>query len=132
MLTPFFVMPAISFARRKAPCTLLLAIGNEVDEACLWPLPIAGKIIVGCRWVFQCCRRIWMVDSGRGDVTVFSPFAAMDMKHVSGAVDIRDFQMDRFVETETAGVDGGQVSVIVGRIDAGQEVPHFFLAEHGG
>lgn len=36
------------------------------------------------------------------------------------------------METEPAGIDGGQVSVVVGGIDARQDFAHFFLAEDCG
>jgi len=36
-----------------------------------------------------------------------------------------------FVETKAAGIDGGQVGMVVGGIDAGQDPADFFLAEDG-
>lgn len=53
------------------------------------------------------------------------------MDHHSGGVDIGDFQVETFVESEAAGVDGGKIDVIVEGLDVVQKASEFFNAENG-
>ena len=47
---------------------------------------------------------------GERDVAILGALAAVDMDHHAGAIDIGDFEMESFVESEAAGVDGGEVA----------------------
>jgi hypothetical protein len=53
------------------------------------------------------------------------------MDHHTVAVDIGDFEMETFVKSEAAGVDGGKIDVIVEGFDLGQNALDFFSAENG-
>jgi len=52
------------------------------------------------------------------NVSVLRTLAAMDVDHHTATVDIRNFEVPRFLEPETAGIDRGEEGVIVGRRDA--------------
>ena len=62
------------------------------------------------------------------DVAVLGALAAVDMDHHALAVDIGDFEMKAFVKTQAAGVDGGEIDVVVEGFDVGQNVSDFFDA----
>jgi hypothetical protein len=62
------------------------------------------------------------------DITVLGALAAVDMDHHALAVDIGDFEMAAFVKTQTAGVHGGQIDVVVEGFNVGQDTSDFFDA----
>jgi hypothetical protein len=68
---------------------------------------------------------------GQRDVAVLGPFSAVDMDHHAGGIDIGDFEVEAFVESETAGIDGGEIGVILEGMDLGQNTSDFFRAENG-
>jgi len=55
----------------------------------------------------------------------------VDMQHPPCAVNIRNLQMESFMETEAAGIDRGQIGVVVGGINKREDLADFFLAEYG-
>ncbi len=68
------------------------------------------------------------IESGVGqrDIAVLGALAAVDMDHHARAIDIGDFEMECFVKAQAAGVDGGEVDVIVEGFDVGQDVADLF------
>ena len=69
---------------------------------------------------------------GQRDIAVLGALAAMDMDHHALAIDIGDFQMKSFVKAQTAGVDGGEIDVVVEGFDAGQNASEFIDAQDSG
>ena len=59
------------------------------------------------------------------DVAILGALAAVDMDHHALTVDIGDFEMERFVKPQAAGVDGGKVGVVVEGFDMGQKASDF-------
>jgi len=51
------------------------------------------------------------------------------MDHHTVAVDIGDFEMKSFVQSEAAGIDGGKIGVILEGFDLGQNASGFFPAK---
>ena len=66
MVTRRFFIPASNLAFLRAPCTLPMAMGDVVVEACLPLRPRAGKIKSGFLCVAQYFRNKAKVSSGRG------------------------------------------------------------------
>ena len=54
------------------------------------------------------------------------------MDHHAVAVDIGDFEMETFVKSEAAGVDGGKIGVILEGFDPGKNTSDFLNTENGG
>jgi hypothetical protein len=50
------------------------------------------------------------------------------MDHHAGAIDIGDFEMESFVQSQAAGVDGGEVGIVVESFDVGKKASDFFNA----
>jgi hypothetical protein len=69
---------------------------------------------------------------GQRDVAVLGPLSTVDMDHHAGGVDIGDFEVETFVKSEAAGVDGGEIGVILEGMDLGKNTSDFFTAENGG
>ena len=53
------------------------------------------------------------------DIAVLGALAAVHMDHHALTVDIGDFKMKAFVKTQTAGVHGGKIDVVVKGFDVG-------------
>ena len=49
----------------------------------------------------------------QGNISILGAFAAMDMDEFSFAVDVGDLQKKSFLETQSAGIDGGKENEIV-------------------
>ena len=62
------------------------------------------------------------------DIAVLGALAAVDMDHHALTVDIRDFEVTAFVKTQAAGIHGGQIDMVVGGFDVGQDATEFFNA----
>jgi len=73
------------------------------------------------------------LEGGKGerDVTVLGTLSTVDMDHHAGGVDIGDFEVEAFVKSEAAGVDGGEIGVILEGMDLGKNASDFFNAENG-
>jgi hypothetical protein len=65
---------------------------------------------------------------GQRDVAILRALAAVDMDHHAGAIDIGDFEMESFVQSQAAGVDGGEVGIVVESFDVGKKASDFFDA----
>jgi len=74
------------------------------------------------------------LESGKGerDVAILGPLATVDMDHHAGGIDIGDFEMETFVESQAAGIDGGKIGVILEGFDLSKNGSDFFTAENGG
>jgi len=68
---------------------------------------------------------------GERDVAVLGPLSTVDMDHHAGGVDIGDFEMEAFVKSEAAGIDGGEIGVILEGMDLCKNGSDFFTAENG-
>jgi hypothetical protein len=56
------------------------------------------------------------------DIAVFGTLAAVDVgHHYALAVDIGDFEVAAFIKTQTAGIHGGQINMVVEGFDVGQK-----------
>ena len=55
----------------------------------------------------------------------------MDMDHHAGGIDIGDFQVETFMESQAAGIDGGKIGVILECFDLGKNGSDFFNAKNG-
>jgi len=53
------------------------------------------------------------------------------MDHHAGGIDIGDFEVETFVKSEAAGIDGGKIGVILEGFDLGQNASGFFNAKNG-
>ena len=62
------------------------------------------------------------------DIAVLGALAAVDMDHHALTIDIGDFEMEGFVKPQAAGVDGGEIDVVVEGFDVGQKASDFFDA----
>jgi hypothetical protein len=68
---------------------------------------------------------------GERDVAIFGALSTVDMDHHAAAVNIRGFEMETFVKSQAAGVDGGKIGVILEGSDLGKNGSDFFTAENG-
>ena len=68
---------------------------------------------------------------GERDVAVLGALSPVDMDHHAGGVDIGDFDVETFVESQAAGIDGGEIGVILEGFDLGKNTSNFFTAENG-
>ena len=69
---------------------------------------------------------------GEREVAILGPLSTVDMDHHAGGVDIGDFEMETFVKSQSAGVDGGKIGIILEGFDTGQNASDFIHAENGG
>jgi len=73
------------------------------------------------------------LEGGKGerDVTVLGALSTVNMDHHAGGVDIGDFEVEAFVKSEAAGIDGGEIGAILEGMDLGKNASDFFTAENG-
>jgi hypothetical protein len=64
-------------------------------------------------------------------VAIFGALATVDMDHHAGGIDIGDFEVETFMESQAAGIDGGKIGVILEGFDLGQNASGFFNAKNG-
>ena len=53
------------------------------------------------------------------DVAILGALATVDMDHHARAIDIGDFEVESFVKSQAARIDGGQIGVVVKGFDVG-------------
>jgi hypothetical protein len=53
------------------------------------------------------------------------------MDHHWGGIDIGDFEVETFMESQAAGIDGGKIGIILEGFDLGKNGSDFFTAENG-
>jgi len=68
---------------------------------------------------------------GERDVAIFGTLATVDMDHHTGGIDIGDFEVETFMEPQSAGIDGGKIGVILEGFDLGENGSDLFSAENG-
>ncbi len=68
----------------------------------------------------------------KGDIAIFGTFAAVDVDQHALALDVGDLQVERLLEPQPAGVDGGEEGVVVRRLHTPEDASDLFHAEHGG
>ncbi len=68
---------------------------------------------------------------GERDVAIFGALSTVDMDHHAGGIDIGDFEVETFMESQAAGIDGGKIGVILEGFDLGKNASDFFNAENG-
>jgi len=68
---------------------------------------------------------------GERDVAILGAFATVDMDHHAGGINIGGFEVETFVKSEAAGIDGGKIGVILEGFDLGKNRSDFFTAENG-
>jgi hypothetical protein len=68
---------------------------------------------------------------GERDVAVLGALSPVDMDHHAGGVDIGDFEVEAFMKSEAAGIDGGEIGVILEGMDLGENTSDFFNTENG-
>ncbi len=66
-----------------------------------------------------------------GHIAILGSLSTVDMDHQAVGVDIGDFEMETFVKSEAAGIDGGKIGVILEGLDLGQDTSDFLDAENG-
>jgi hypothetical protein len=69
---------------------------------------------------------------GERDVAVLGTLSPVDMDHHASGIDIGDFKVKAFVKSQAAGIDGGEIGVILEGFDLGKDGTDFFDAEDGG
>ena len=62
------------------------------------------------------------------NVAILGALTAVDMDHHALTIDIGNFEMEAFVKTQTAGVHGGEIGVVVKGFDMGQKASNFIDA----
>jgi hypothetical protein len=67
---------------------------------------------------------------GERDIAILSTLSTVNVDHHTAGVDIRDFEMETFVEPQAAGVDGGEIGIIVEGFHLGQNGSDFIDAEN--
>jgi hypothetical protein len=67
---------------------------------------------------------------GERDVAIFGALSTVDMNHHAGGIDIGDFEMETFVESQAAGIDGGKIGVILEGFDLGKNASDFLNAKN--
>jgi hypothetical protein len=65
------------------------------------------------------------------DVAIFGALPTVDMDHHAGGIDIGDFEVETFMESQAAGIDGGKIGVILEGFDLGKNGSDFFNAKNG-
>ena len=68
---------------------------------------------------------------GERDVAILGALSTVDMDHHAGGIDIGDFEVETFMESQAAGIDGGKIGVILEGFDLGQNASGFFNAKNG-
>ena len=65
-------------------------------------------------------------------VAVLRTLAAMHVDHHACRIDVGDFQEERLLQPQSAGVDGGKERPVVGGVHVREDGAHFVLRENGG
>jgi len=109
---------AFGHGRGSLLCSITVsAKGGEEEARVAVGHPIAAEQIEG-RW-------------GKRDVAILGALSTVDMDHHAGAVDIGDFEVETFMESQAAGIDGGKIGVILEGFDLGKNGSDFFNAKNG-
>ena len=63
-------------------------------------------------------------------VAVFATLAVADAQQVAFTVDVRNLQVQPFLQTQPTGIERGEACAITRAINAGQDPPHFVHTKH--
>ncbi len=65
-------------------------------------------------------------------VAVLGALAAVHVDHHACRIDVGDFQIQRLLQPQPAGVDGGEEGAVVGGVHVREDGAHFAFGENGG
>jgi len=68
----------------------------------------------------------------QGHITILGAFAVADVNYHPRAVDVGDAQIGAFLQTQTAGVNGGETNSVARQSEARENLAHFGDAEDDG
>ena len=68
---------------------------------------------------------------GERDVAILGALSSVGMDHHAAGIDIGDFEVETFMESQAAGIDGGKIGVILECFDQGKNASDFFNSENG-
>ena len=109
---------ALGHGRRSVLCSITVsAKGGEEEARMTVGNPIAAEQVEG--------------GLGEGHVAIFRALSTVDMDHHAAAIDIGDFEVETFMESQAAGIDGGKIGVILEGFDLGKNASDFFTAQNG-
>ena len=68
---------------------------------------------------------------GQGYIPVLCAFTSMDMDEPAAFVYIAGFEIERFLEPQTTGIDGCQEDIVVEGVDPLEDAVYFFPGQDG-
>jgi hypothetical protein len=108
----------LGHGRRSVLCSITVSAKGWEEEARMTVgHPIAAEQVEG--------------GLGEGHVAIFRALSTVDMDHHAAAIDIGDFEVETFMESQAAGIDAGKIGVILEGFDLGKNASDFFNAENG-
>jgi hypothetical protein len=109
---------ALGHGRWSVLCSITVsAQGWEEEAGVAVGHPIAAEQTESGRW--------------ERDVAIFGALSSVDMDHHAGGIDIGDFEVETFMESQAAGIDGGKIGVILEGFDLCKNASDFIDAENG-
>ena len=67
---------------------------------------------------------------GQGHIPVVVSFATPDVKHHPGTINVCNLELNPFLQTQTAAINGAQADPVVQQAHTTEHPPHFFPAEN--
>ena len=108
---------ALGHGRRSVLCSITVSTkGGEEEARMTVGDPIAAEQMEG---------------GLRRGTSIFGALPTVDMDHHAGGIDIGDFEVETFMESQAAGIDGGKIGVILEGFDLGKNGSDFFNAKNG-
>ncbi len=109
---------ALGHGRRSVLCSITVsAKGGEEEARMAVGHPIAAEQMEG--------------GLRERHVAIFGALSTVDMDHHAAAIDIGDFEVETFMESQAAGIDGGKIGVILEGFDLGKNGSDFLNAQNG-
>jgi hypothetical protein len=109
---------ALGHGRWSVLCSITVsAQGWEEEAGVAVGHPIAAEQTESGRW--------------ERDVAIFGALSSVDMDHHAGGIDIGDFEVETFVKSQAAGIDGGKIGIVLEGFDLGKNGSDFFNAKNG-
>ena len=109
---------AFGHGRRSVLCSITVsAQGREEEAGVAVGHPIAAEQMEG--------------GLRERHVAIFGALPTVDMDHHAGGIDIGDFEVETFMESQATGIDGGKIGVILEGFDLGKNGSDFFNAKNG-
>lgn len=124
-------------------------------DACLLHCPAKGTLDAALCHGLNCCSTSFAVSSqsredegfiamgcpvlaqeieggiGQRDIAILGALSSVNVDHHSRAVDVADLQIQCFMETQSAGVDSGEIGVILEGSHPFEDVENLLLAQDG-